>query len=106
MRVAASWSAPWAADRRRSNLVFGGSSPIAAHLGWRRYQLPARMNLTAAQPDLFGEPRLAGLSQAAAIATPSEERVLIAGSERCRTIALPVPWMAGQAADGLLRLAL
>jgi alkylated DNA repair protein (DNA oxidative demethylase) len=37
------------------------------------------MNLIAAQPDLFGEPRLAGLSQAAAIVTPSEERALIAG---------------------------
>ena len=35
------------------------------------------MTLIAAQPDLFGEPRLAGLSQAGAIVTPSEERALI-----------------------------
>jgi alkylated DNA repair protein (DNA oxidative demethylase) len=35
------------------------------------------MNLIAAQPDLFGEPRLAGLSQAGAIITPAEERALI-----------------------------
>ena len=37
------------------------------------------MTLIAAQPDLFGEPRLAGLSQAAAIVTPSEELALITG---------------------------
>jgi len=36
------------------------------------------MNVIAAQPDLFGEPRPAGLSQADAIVTPSEERALIA----------------------------
>ena len=36
------------------------------------------MNLIAAQPDLFGEPRLAGLSQADAIVTPGEEQMLIA----------------------------
>jgi DNA oxidative demethylase len=36
------------------------------------------MNLTAAQPDLFGEPSLAGLSQAGAIVTPGEEEMLIA----------------------------
>jgi DNA oxidative demethylase len=35
------------------------------------------MTLIAAQPDLFGEPRLAGLSQAGAIVTPPEERALI-----------------------------
>jgi DNA oxidative demethylase len=35
------------------------------------------MTLIAAQLDLFGEPRLAGLSQAAAIVTPVEERALI-----------------------------
>src|SRR5215469_9181867 len=35
------------------------------------------MNLIAAQPDLFGEPRLAGLSQADAIVTPGEEQKLI-----------------------------
>jgi alkylated DNA repair protein (DNA oxidative demethylase) len=35
------------------------------------------MNLIAAQPDLFGEPRLAGLSQADAIVTPDEEQMLI-----------------------------
>ncbi len=35
------------------------------------------MTLIAAQPDLFGEPRLAGLSQAGAVVTPSEERALI-----------------------------
>ena len=35
------------------------------------------MNLTAAPPDLFGEPRLAGLSQADAIVTPDEEQMLI-----------------------------
>ncbi|HKM70336.1 MAG TPA: alpha-ketoglutarate-dependent dioxygenase AlkB [Stellaceae bacterium] len=35
------------------------------------------MNLSAAQPDLFGEPRLAGLSQADAIVTPDEEQMLI-----------------------------
>lgn len=36
------------------------------------------MNLTAAEPDLFGGPGLAGLSQADAIITPDEERMLIA----------------------------
>jgi len=35
------------------------------------------MNLSATQPDLFGEPRLAGLSQADAILTPGEEHMLI-----------------------------
>jgi DNA oxidative demethylase len=35
------------------------------------------MNLSAAQPDLFGAPRLAGLSQADAIVTPGEEQMLI-----------------------------
>jgi DNA oxidative demethylase len=35
------------------------------------------MTLIAAQPDLFGEPRLAGLSQADAIVTPGEEQMLI-----------------------------
>jgi alkylated DNA repair dioxygenase AlkB len=35
------------------------------------------MTLIAVQPDLFGEPRLAGLSQAGAIVTPAEERALI-----------------------------
>jgi alkylated DNA repair protein (DNA oxidative demethylase) len=35
------------------------------------------MTLIAAQPDLFGEPRLAGLSQAGAIVTPAGERALI-----------------------------
>ena len=36
------------------------------------------MNLIAAQPDLFGEPRLAELLQAGAIVTAAEERQLIA----------------------------
>jgi hypothetical protein len=36
------------------------------------------MSLLALQHDLFAAPRLAGLSQAAAIVTPEEERVLIA----------------------------
>ncbi len=36
------------------------------------------MNPIAAQPDLFGEPRLAGLSRAGAIVTPPEECRLIA----------------------------
>src|SRR5438552_13251901 len=36
------------------------------------------MNLIAVQPDLFGEPGLAGLSQADAFVTPGEERMLIA----------------------------
>jgi DNA oxidative demethylase len=35
------------------------------------------MTPIAAPPDLFGEPRLAGLSQAGAIVTPAEERALI-----------------------------
>ena len=35
------------------------------------------MTPIAAQPDLFGEPRLAGLSQAGAVVTPAEERALI-----------------------------
>ena len=35
------------------------------------------MNLSATQPDLFGEPRPAGLSQADAILTPGEEHMLI-----------------------------
>ena len=35
------------------------------------------MTLIAAQPDLFGEPRPAGLSQAGAIVTPAEEGALI-----------------------------
>jgi alkylated DNA repair protein (DNA oxidative demethylase) len=35
------------------------------------------MNLIAAQPDLFGQPRLAGLTQADAIVTPGEEQMLI-----------------------------
>jgi len=35
------------------------------------------MNLIAAQPDLFGEPGLAGLSQAGAFVTPDEEQMLI-----------------------------
>ena len=36
------------------------------------------MNLIAAQPDLFGEPGLSGLSQADAIVGPGEEQMLIA----------------------------
>jgi DNA oxidative demethylase len=36
------------------------------------------MNLPAAHPDLFRQPRLAGLSQADAIVTPVEEQMLIA----------------------------
>ena len=36
------------------------------------------MNLIAAQPDLFGEAGLAGLSQAYAFVTPGEEQMLIA----------------------------
>jgi alkylated DNA repair dioxygenase AlkB len=36
------------------------------------------MNLKPGQPDLFDEPRLAGLSQASAIITPGEEQMLIA----------------------------
>jgi alkylated DNA repair protein (DNA oxidative demethylase) len=36
------------------------------------------MNLIAAQPDLFGEAGLAGLSQAGAFVTPREEQMLIA----------------------------
>ena len=36
------------------------------------------MNLIAAQPDLFGEAGLAGLSQAGAFVTPGEEQMLIA----------------------------
>jgi alkylated DNA repair protein (DNA oxidative demethylase) len=36
------------------------------------------MNLIAAQPDLFAEPSLPGLSQAGAIVTPGEEQRLIA----------------------------
>jgi DNA oxidative demethylase len=36
------------------------------------------MNVTATQPDLFGEPGLAGLSQVGDIVTPDEERALIA----------------------------
>jgi DNA oxidative demethylase len=39
------------------------------------------MTLIAAQPDLFGEPRLAGLSQAGAFVTPEEEQMLIASIE-------------------------
>ena len=35
------------------------------------------MNLSAAQADLFGEPRLAGMSQADAIVTPRKEQMLI-----------------------------
>ena len=35
------------------------------------------MNLIAAQPDLFGEPSLSGLSKADAIVTPGEEQALI-----------------------------
>jgi alkylated DNA repair protein (DNA oxidative demethylase) len=35
------------------------------------------MSTSAAQPDLFGEPRLAGLSQASDIVTPCEEQALI-----------------------------
>jgi hypothetical protein len=36
------------------------------------------MNLTAAQPDLFGETGLVGLSQAGAFVTPTEEQMLTA----------------------------
>ncbi|HEV2100092.1 MAG TPA: alpha-ketoglutarate-dependent dioxygenase AlkB [Stellaceae bacterium] len=36
------------------------------------------MSPIAAQPDLFGAPRLAGLAQAGAVVTPAEERALIA----------------------------
>src|ERR1700737_921722 len=36
------------------------------------------MNLIAVQPDLFGEAGLAGLSQAGAFVTPTEEHMLIA----------------------------
>ena len=36
------------------------------------------MNLVPAQPDLFDEPSLPGLSQAAEIVTPAEEQALIA----------------------------
>lgn len=36
------------------------------------------MNQTRGQPDLFDEPRLAGLSQAGAFVTPGEEQMLIA----------------------------
>jgi hypothetical protein len=36
------------------------------------------MNQTRGQPDLFDEPRIAGLFQAGAVVTPDEERILIA----------------------------
>ena len=39
------------------------------------------MNRIAAQPDLFGEACLAGLSQADAFVTPGEEQMLIAASD-------------------------
>jgi hypothetical protein len=35
------------------------------------------MNLIAAQPDLFGDAGLAGLSQAGAFVTPDEEQMLV-----------------------------
>jgi alkylated DNA repair dioxygenase AlkB len=40
------------------------------------------MSSIAAQPDLFGEPGLAGLSQADEVVTPNEERALIAAIDR------------------------
>src|SRR5262245_48846651 len=40
--------------------------------------VPRKMNFTAAQPDLFATPGLAGLSQAEAFVTPGEEQVLVA----------------------------
>ena len=49
----------------------------ASHIG-RSEASFERTSLITAQPDLFGEPRLAGLSQADAIVTPPEERALIA----------------------------
>ena len=39
---------------------------------------PDQMNRIASQPDLFDQPRLAGLSQADAFVTPAEEQTLIA----------------------------
>ena len=39
---------------------------------------PGTMTPIAAQPDLFSEPRLTGLSQAGAVVTSAEERALIA----------------------------
>ena len=39
------------------------------------------MSLIAAQPDLFGEAGLAGLSQADAFVTPTEEQMLIASTD-------------------------
>jgi alkylated DNA repair dioxygenase AlkB len=40
--------------------------------------VPKKMNITAAQPDLFATPGLAGLSQADGFVTPGEEQVLVA----------------------------
>lgn len=42
-----------------------------------RRRLPGKMNQMADQPDLFGEPCLAGLSETGALVTPAEERALI-----------------------------
>ena len=41
--------------------------------------MTAAMSLVTSQPDLFGEPQIAGLSVAGEIVTPQEERALIAG---------------------------
>jgi hypothetical protein len=48
------------------------------------------MNLIAAQPDLFGDAGLAGLSQASAFVTPGEERMLIASIDEAE-LSLPFP---------------
>jgi DNA oxidative demethylase len=50
---------------------------VTPHIGAK--QLPDEdMDVSAAQPDLFGEPRLAGLSRAHSFITLAEERALIA----------------------------
>src|ERR1700730_3997496 len=50
---------------------------LASHIG-DATTASRKMNLIAAQPDLFGEAGLAGLSQADAFVTPREEQELIA----------------------------
>ena len=51
--------------------------PITSHIG-NMQRLSSKVDVMAAQPDLFGERHPAGLSQAAAIVSPDEEPALIA----------------------------
>ena len=64
------------------------------------------MNLIAAQPDLFGEAGLAGLSQTTAIVTPGEEQMLTASVDAAELSPFRFHGWLGKRLTASLRLAL